>query len=50
MVMKVGEYFLILLNRNFPQEHKLQRIFNKKTGRARYRCTKDHNTNHQQQQ
>ena len=41
VVMKVGHYFLKLLDKHFPRQHKLHKIFNKNTVKASYSCTKN---------
>ena len=38
--MKVGDYFLELLDKHFPQQHKLRKILNKSTVKVSYSCTK----------
>ena len=48
--MKVGDYFLELLDKHFPQQHKLRKILNKSTVKVSYSCTKKKKKkkNHQQ--
>ena len=41
MIIKVSHYFLKLLNRHFPRQHKLHRILNKNTVKVSYNCTKN---------
>ena len=38
---KVGHYFLKLLDKHFPRQHKLQKIFNNNTVKGSYSCTKN---------
>ena len=41
VVTKVGHYFLKLLDKHFPRQHKLYKIFNKNTVKVSYSCTKN---------
>ena len=41
VVTKVGHYFLKLLDKHFPRQHKLHKIFNKNTVKISYSCTKN---------
>ena len=41
VVTKVGHYFLKLLDKHFPRQHKLHKIFNKNTVKVSYSCTKN---------
>ena len=47
MVFKFGHYFLGLLDKNFPQQHKLSNIFNKNTIKSAT-AAKKRKINHQQ--
>ena len=48
VVTKVGHYFLKLLDKHFPRQHKLHKIFDKNTVKVSYICKKQHKINHQQ--
>ena len=41
VVTKVGHYFLKLLDKHFPRQQKLHKIFNKNTVKVSYSCTKN---------
>ena len=41
VVTKVGHYVLKLLDKHFPRQHKLHKIFNKNTVKVSYSCTKN---------
>ena len=41
VVTKVGNYFLKLLDKHFPRQQKLHKIFNKNTVKVSYSCTKN---------
>ena len=41
VLAKVGHYFLKSLNKQFPWQHKLHKIFNKNTVKVSYNCTKN---------
>ena len=40
VVTNDGHYFLKLLDKHFPRQHKLQNIFHKNTAKVSYSCTK----------
>ena len=48
MVFKFGHYFLGLLDKNFPRQHKLRNIFNKNTIKSATAAKKPRKINHQQ--
>ena len=37
---KIGKYFLNLLDKHFPQNHRLRKILNRNSGKVSYICTK----------
>ena len=41
---KIGKYFLNLLDKHFPQNHRLHRIFNRNSVKISYSCTKSMKT------
>ena len=41
VITKVGHYFLNLLDKHFPRQHKLHKIFNKNTVNISYSCTRN---------
>ena len=41
---KIGKYFLNLLDKHFPQNHRLHKIFNRNSVKVSYSCTKNMKT------